>query len=100
MQLTGAQRKYLRGLAHSLQPMVLVGKQGVSDSLIEAASQALGAHELIKVKFNDFKDEREELAQRIEEGTGAHIVGIIGNIVILYRQNEDEADRRITLPGG
>ncbi len=98
IQLSGQQRNYLRAHAHSLDPIVLVGKQGVTDTLINAAQQALEAHELIKVKFNDFKKEREALTADICERTGAQTVAIIGNVAILYRQQDDEEKRRIILP--
>jgi RNA-binding protein len=97
--LKGSDRKYLRSLAHSLDAVVYVGKQGVTDALIAAVQDALDSHELIKIKFNDHKEEKKELAAEIEQRTDSNIVGIIGNIVTLYRENPDEEKRAIRLPG-
>ena len=96
--LTSIQRKYLRSLAHHLDPLVLVGKQGVTDTLIAAADDALLAHELIKVRFNDHKDEKKALVQKIAEGTGAQVAGIVGHVATLYRPHPEEDKRRIVLP--
>lgn len=85
--LTGAQRKTLRGMAHSLKPIVNVGKNGITAELIKNIDEQLLAHELIKIKFVEFKEEKDELAARIEELTHAHCAGIIGNIAIFYRPN-------------
>lgn len=95
--LTGAQRKYLRGKAHSLSPVVQVGKQGITPDLIKAVNEALDFHELIKVKFVDFKEERRELSREIAQRTSSEAVGLIGNIAILYRQQPDEQKRKIPL---
>lgn len=97
-ELTGADRKYLRALAHSLEPIVYVGKNGVTDGLITAVEEALESHELIKIKFNDHKDEKKAIAADIESRTDSHVVGLIGNIATLYREHPDEEQRRIKLP--
>lgn len=97
-ELKGATRKYLRGLAHHLKPLVLVGQKGVTETLIEAVDEALELHELIKLKFNDFKDEKKTLAKEIEEKTRSEMVGMIGNVAIFYRQQPDEEKRKIQLP--
>jgi RNA-binding protein len=95
--LKGSDRRHLRGLAHSLKPVVQVGKQGLIENLITTVSQALDAHELIKVKFVDFKQQREELAREIATRTQSELAGLIGNIAILYRQHTDAEKRKIRL---
>lgn len=97
MPLKGSERKQLRKLAHHLEPVVFVGKSGVTDTVIEAADQALEAHELIKVKFIEFKKEKKELAAEIERRTRSAVAGIVGNVAILYREQEDEEKRKISL---
>ncbi len=96
--LKGSDRKHLRGLAHHLKPVVQVGKQGVIENLITSVSQALDAHELIKVKFVDHKQEREELSREIANRTESELAGLVGNIAILYRQHSDAEKRKIRLP--
>jgi len=97
--LTAGQRKYLRSLAHSLNPLCYVGKKGITDTLIQSVETAFSAHELLKVKFNDCKEEKDALSNQIAELTQSHRVGLIGNIAILYRQHPDEDKRVIVLPG-
>lgn len=95
--LTGQQRKYLRSLAHALQPVCYVGKNGLSAPLVESVRMALSDHELVKIKFNDHKEEKKSLAAQLEELTDSNLVGLIGNIAILYRQQPDEEKRKISL---
>ncbi len=97
--LSGRQRKYLRGRANSLDPLVMVGKHGVTNSLIEATTEALDSHELIKVRFLDLKDQKKELIKDIADRSSSHLAGMIGHVGILYRQQEDPEKRNIDLPG-
>ena len=99
-KLEGFQRKYLRGFAHGLKPVVFIGQKGLTPEVLLSAENALERHELIKVKFNDFKgkDEKTEISGRIEKETGSENVGMIGHMAILYRQQEDPEQRKIFLP--
>lgn len=97
-RLSSTQRKYLRGLAHSLDPLVHVGAAGLTDGVIAATSRALADHELIKVKIAADRDERERLATEIEAACDADLAGMIGRIAILYRPKDDPDKRRIALP--
>ena len=96
--LTSSQKKYLRGLAHHLEPVVIVGHKGVTPELLAEVSRTLNDHELIKVRFNDFKDEKDELAKEIASSSKSAIAGIIGNQLILYKEHPAEDERRISLP--
>ena len=96
--LTARQRKYLRSNAHHLDPVVQVGKGGVSEGLLAEVDKALSQHELIKIKFVDHKDERKELSEEIAEASAAWIAGVVGNVCILYRPNPDPAKRNFSLP--
>lgn len=95
--LKGSQRKYLRGLAHSLKPVVFIGKQGVVASVIRAVDEALDAHELIKLRFIDFKEkeQKEELSAKIGKETSSECVGLIGHQSIFYRQHRNPKKRKI-----
>ncbi len=99
-KLTSLEAKYLRGLAHELKPVVFVGQKGVTDALIKSAGEAFDRHELIKVKFNDFKEkqQKKEIAEVIEKKTGAQVAGLIGHIAIFYRPHSDPGKRKIVLP--
>ena len=99
-KLKGFQKKYLRGLAHSKKPLVFIGQKGISPTLIKAVDEALETHELIKLKFIEFKekDQKDEVCGIIEKKTGAEMVGIIGHMAIFYRQKKDPEKRKITIP--
>lgn len=95
--LTSAQRKRLRSLAHHLEPLVMVGKQGITDTLIKSVDTNLLAHELIKVKFNDHKTEKKELSAEIASRTDSTVAGILGHVLILYRKHDDPERQNIRL---
>jgi RNA-binding protein len=99
-KLEGFERKYLRGLAHGLKPVVLIGQKGLTAQVLESAKEALETHELIKVKFQEVreKEDRAELSKLIEEKTGSEIVGAIGHTIMVYRQQGDPEKRKIRLP--
>ena len=97
IELTSKQRKNLEKLAHDLQPVVIVGGAGVTDGVISMVDNSLAAHELIKIKFNEYKDEIQELTKEICEKTEATLVRIIGFTVILFREAQEEEDRKIKL---
>jgi RNA-binding protein len=97
-KLKGSQRKWLRGMAHSLKPVVQIGKQGLSETVLSEIDAALSDHELIKVQAAAPKEEKQEIGRRLEEATGAEVVGLIGHILILFRQNEDPEKQLYELP--
>ncbi len=99
-KLEGFQRKFLRGVAHTMKPVIFIGQKGLTPQVMTSAKEAIESHELIKVKFNDFKEkeQKEEIAARLEKETGAENVGMIGHTVIFFRQKTDPEKRRITLP--
>lgn len=92
---TGKQRRHLRGLGHSLKPVVLVGQRGISENLLHNVDEALEAHELIKVKLHD-PDEMAPTAEAISQATGAALVQKIGSILLFYRPRKK--DPEIVLP--
>ncbi len=95
--LSSKQRRHLRSLAHSLKPVVHVGKGGIDDGLVAAVEQALLDHELIKVKIGENTGmEREAAADAIAQKTKSDIAQVLGNIVLLYRAHPD--DPTIELP--
>jgi RNA-binding protein len=97
-KLKGSEKKYLRGLAHGLSPIVFIGKQGLSDTVISDIKRALNDHELIKIKFIDYKDKKKEILSEIEKTTESRCAGNIGNVVVLYLEQDDPEKRKIKLP--
>ncbi len=97
-ELTSAQRKYLRKVGHHLDPLIIIGKQGVTDMLVRAVLHELEHRELVKIRFNEFKDEKRALTDEIERRTGSRVAGMIGHVALLYKQQPDEEKREITFP--
>lgn len=95
-ELTGAQKKYLRGLAHHQKPLVQLGKNGLTEGVLRSIDEALEVHELIKVRLADAEGKK-ELAQEIADRTGSSWVGLVGHVVTLYRRQPDPEKRTIEL---
>jgi RNA-binding protein len=86
--LRGASRKALRARAHPLRPIVHVSGSGLSAGVLSAVEQALLDHELIKVRLLE-PDSKKTLARELAETTGAHLCGLVGHTVILYRPHPE-----------
>ena len=97
IELNSKQRKFLEKEAHDIQPVVIVGGAGVTDGVISMVENSLAAHELIKIKFNEFKEEIRELTNEISQETDASLVRIIGFTAILYRPAEQEEKRKYNI---
>lgn len=95
--LTSKQRAYLRGLANGLEPILHMGKGGLSDAMIRQADDALTAREIIKGKALETAPvSARETAEAIAEAVGAEVVQVVGRTFVLYRRNEKEP--KIQLP--
>lgn len=87
MELTGKQKRHLRGLGHELHPLVTIGEKGLSDSVMTELDQTLQHHELIKVKVNaGDREEKKALITEMVEKSGSTLVQTIGHIALLYRK--------------
>ncbi len=96
-RMTSKQRAYLRSLANTLQPIVYVGKGGLSATIEKQADDALTARELIKGKvLENAPDTTREAAEQLAQAVSADVVQVIGRVFVLYRRNEEEP--QITLP--
>ena len=85
--LKGKQKAYLRGLLNAESPIFQVGKEGLSENLLQQLDDALEARELIKITvLNNQKEAPEALAQTIASRTGAEVVQVIGHKIGLYRR--------------
>lgn len=98
--LKGFQKKYLKGLAHALKPVVIIGQKGFTGSVARSLDEAFNSHELIKVKFIDFKEkaQKQAIADEIVIKAGCETVGMIGHTAIFYRQHNNPKKRKIKLP--
>ena len=97
MKLNQAQRKHLRGLAHALQPVVMIGQKGNSPAVTQELDGALTAHELVKVSIRvGDRELRDQAIAELEQQTQSTLVTRIGNIAVFYRARKDKP--KIVLP--
>lgn len=88
--LTSNQKRYLRGLAHPLKPVILVGAKGVTEALLAELDLALDHHELVKVRIAaEDRDARDAGIAILLERSGAQLVQRVGNIACLFRRNPE-----------
>ena len=92
--LNSRQKKILRAKAHNLKPVVLIGKSGVTDGCINSINESIQSHELIKIKFIEHKDNKKSLSEIICTKTESEIIGSIGHIIMLFRQNPDKEKQK------
>jgi RNA-binding protein len=85
----------IRKEAQHIKPVVIVGRNGVTESLIDSVSDAFHTREVVKVKFNDWKEEKHDLSNVIAEKTGSTVISIIGNTLILFRKITKHEDEKI-----
>jgi RNA-binding protein len=95
--LTGKQKRYLRSLAHHLDPIFQVGKGGVNEHLIRHIEEAIETRELLKVSvLNNSVEEAREIAPELAERSGCELVQVIGKTIVLYKESKDH--KTIELP--
>lgn len=95
--LSSRQRSKLAGLAQDLEPLIHLGRGGASEGIEAQLDKLLTDHELVKLRFVDFKESRHELASELAERTHAEIVRVIGNTAVLWRRSHNSQKQRIDL---
>ena len=89
MALTSKQNRYLRGLAHKLKPVVMIGNAGVTDNIIQEIDNSLSHHELIKVRIGGMeREDRSASAAELCKKTNSELVNTVGHIAILFRASK------------
>ncbi len=97
--ITTKQRAYLRGLGNALDPVMQIGKDGISENVLTGVNLLLEARELVKIKVLKNCDmEAKEMANLIAEKFQAEVVQVIGNIMILYKKSTRKDFKHIELP--
>ena len=84
--ITSAEKRTLRATAQKLEPLLKIGKNGVSDAFLASLNTELNLHELVKIKFIDFKDQKKEIAPELAEKSGSHLIMRVGNVAVYYRK--------------
>jgi RNA-binding protein len=90
--LSNPQIRKFKAAAQLMEPMLKVGKAGLSDGFVRMVSEALARHELVKIKFAEFKEEKKTLAPLLAEKTGSHLVMRVGNVMVLHRPKPTAAE--------
>jgi RNA-binding protein len=83
--LNNTQLRKFKSAAQLLEPILKVGKAGLSEGFIKSVDGALAQHELVKIKFGDFKEQKKELAPLLAEKTSSHLIMRVGNVMVLHR---------------
>lgn len=97
--LGGKQRRHLRSLGHHLEPVVQLGKQGLTDGVTAAIDEALERHELVKVRLGtECPDDRHDVAERLAPAVKGEVAQILGRTLLVYRRHPKEP--KIQLPKG
>ena len=97
MEISSKNKQKLKGLSHSIKPTIIIGKEGILKGTINSIINILEHKELIKIKFNAHQDEKDSIAKKIEDSCKAIIIGQIGNIIILFKQNSDVDKRKFII---
>lgn len=99
-QLTNKAARHLRGLGHHLAILAMIGREGMSKTLIQSVNEVLAAHELVKVRVqNNCPHDKKEAAELLAEVTGAAVVQVLGKTILLFRENAElDPEKRIKLP--
>jgi RNA-binding protein len=83
--LTNSQIRKFKAAAQLMEPMLKIGKAGLSGGFIRSVDVALAQHELVKIKFVEFKEQKKELAPQLAVKTSSHLIMRVGNVVVLHR---------------
>ncbi|MGS2720565.1 ribosome assembly RNA-binding protein YhbY [Paraglaciecola aestuariivivens] len=96
MTLSNKQKQHLKGLAHSLKPVVQLGNNGLTEGVLAEIDNALNHHELIKVKVpTDDKEEKKLIMDAIIRETGAEKLQTIGHTLVMFKQSDE---KKIEIP--
>lgn len=95
--LTGKQKRFLRSKANRLQPLIQIGKNGLTASVIAQIEEALEAKELIKLTIlQNCEEDKKDIAAALAEREGIEVAQIIGSIILLYKESVEK--KQIELP--
>ena len=97
MQLTGKQKRFLRGLGNQLKATIFIGRDGITTGVLTSVEQGLAANELVKIKLLEgFAGDRHAAADELAAKTNAELVQVLGKTILLYRRHASEP--KINLP--
>ncbi|MCU5746412.1 ribosome assembly RNA-binding protein YhbY [Staphylococcus sp. SQ8-PEA] len=95
--LKGKQKRYLRSLAHHIDPTFQIGKTGINENMVAQLKDILEKRELIKIHvLQNNLDDKNELAEQLSQATASEVVQVIGSMIILYKESQE--NKEIHLP--
>ncbi len=94
MQIPSNELRALKAQAQRLKATLTIGKEGLSTQFLAALDLELNRHGLVKVKFDEFKEQKKELAPQVAEKSSSHLVTRVGNVVVLYRPRPEEEEKQ------
>ena len=97
MEYTSKQRAYLRSEAQELPAIVMVGKEGLTDSVVTALKEAVDHHELVKVKFQAFKEDVREISFSLAETADGEEISTNGFTAVFFKQKEKKEERKYNI---
>lgn len=97
VELNQSQKRRLRATAQRLEPQIKVGRNGLSETFVASVDELLAHHELIKVRFEEFKDRKDELSAELAQRTDSAFITRVGHVSVFYRPHADPAKRRVKL---
>lgn len=88
--LSNTQKRFLKGIAHGLNPVILIGANGLTEGLMKELEKSLAHHELLKIKIASAeREDRKEIIETIVNTTQSQLVQSIGKVVVIYRQAKE-----------
>ncbi len=97
MRVSPALQKHLKGLAHHLKPVVLLGQKGLTDAVVQELREALAHHELVKIRVSaEDREERQAIIEALCEQTEAKLIQRIGHVAVLFKRNHEKP--KLVLP--
>jgi RNA-binding protein len=85
-ELSNPEIRELKARAQRLKPMLKVGKEGLSPAFLQAVNEALAHHELVKLKFDEFKEQKKELGPKLARDVSAALIMQVGHVMVLFRR--------------
>jgi len=88
-ELSNNQKKFLRKLAHSISPVVMIGQNGLSDGVVDELVISMEKHEILKLKIRVEKEDKQQVIDKVLAITNAQLIQVVGNVIVIYRSFEE-----------
>ncbi|MBK9137371.1 MAG: YhbY family RNA-binding protein [Verrucomicrobia bacterium] len=95
LKLAGPELRRLKSAAQLIKPTLKIGKAGLTTELLGALDAALNEHELVKVKFEAFKEQKRELVPQLVSRSASVLILRVGNVAVLHRPKAPSAEARV-----